>query len=296
MAFEIPDHYHRSFTTNVELLLQQKTPRFMGAVTMGAYSGEAAQVVKQFGEVEFQDRDVRFEDTQFSSLEHKQRWVFPNDYDLALPIDKIDEIRMLNSPLSPYAEAMRAGWARKWDDVVIASFFGDAKTGKNGGTTTTYPNDASHVVPVDAGSTGATGLNVEKLIQARQLLAAAEVDLSVETPYVAISAEQVSDMLRSVEATSGDYAQLKRLESGEIDTFMGFRFIKTQRLPVDGSGYRRLPVWVPSGIHVGQWNALETRIGERPDKKYITQIYMWGSLGATRTQEAKVVEIKASES
>lgn len=294
--FEIPDHYHRSFTTNVELLLQQKTPRFMGAVTMGAYSGEAAQVVKQFGEVEFQDRDVRFEDTQFSNLEHKQRWVFPNDYDLALPVDKIDEIRMLNSPLSPYAEAMRAGWARKWDDVVIASFFGDAKTGKNGGTTTTYPNDAAHVVPVDAGASAATGLNVEKLIQARQLLKQAHVDLSVETPYIGVSSEQISDMLRSVEATSGDYAQLKRLESGEINTFMGFTFVDSERLPVDGSGYRRLPVWVPSGIHVGQWNALETRIGERPDKKYITQIYMWGSLGATRTQEAKVVEIKVSES
>jgi len=53
---------------------------------------------------------------------------------------------------------------------------------------------------------------------------------------------------------------------------------------------------VPSGMHVGQWNGLETRIGERADKKYITQIYMWGSLGATRTQEEKVIEIKCSES
>src|SRR6476661_82626 len=102
MAYEIPDHYHKSFTTNVELLLQQKMPRFMQAVTMGSYSGESAQVVKQFGLVDFQDRDVRNEDTQFSVIEHKQRWVFPNDYDLALPVDKIDEIRMLNSPQSPY--------------------------------------------------------------------------------------------------------------------------------------------------------------------------------------------------
>ena len=101
-AFEIPDHYYKQFTTNVELLLQQKTPKFMGTVSMGSYSGEAAQVVKQFGEVEFESRLTRNEDTTFSDIEHKQRWVYPSDYDLALPVDKIDEIRMLNSPLSPY--------------------------------------------------------------------------------------------------------------------------------------------------------------------------------------------------
>lgn len=297
MAFEIPDHYHRLFTTNVELLLQQKTPRFAMAVTHGAYSGEAAQVVKQFGDVEFQERNVRLEDTQFSDIEHKQRWIFPNDYDLALPIDKIDEIRMLGSPQSPYAEAMRAGWARKVDDVIIDAFFSDAKTGKNGGTTTSYPTAATHVVPIDAGASADTGLNVEKLIQARQLLTAAEVDLSIETPYVGVSSKQISDMLRTVEATSGDYAQLKRLESGEIDTFMGFRFIRSERLPTVAADatHRRLPVWVPSAVHLGTWNGLETRIGERPDKKYITQIYMWGSLGATRTQEDKVVEILVQE-
>lgn len=293
-AFDIPDHYSRSFTTNVELLLQQKLPRFMGAVTMGAYVGEAAQVVKQFGLVEFQDRNVRNEDTQFSELQNLQRWVFPSAFDLALPVDKIDEIQMLNSPLSPYAEAMRAGWARKWDDQVIAAFFGTSQTGKNGATATTFPS--GNQISVSAGASAATGLNIEKLIQAREALVAAEVDLSIEQPYVAVSAKQVSDMLRTVEATSDDYAQLKRLESGEITSFMGFNFIRTQRLAVDANSYRRLPVWVPSGVHVGQWNGLETRIGERADKKYITQVYMWGALGATRTQEAKVLEIKCLES
>jgi hypothetical protein len=77
MAFEIPDHYYRLFTSNVELLLQQKKPHFMGAVSQMSYSGEAAQVVKQFGTVEFQEKTARLEDTEFSDLEHKQRWIFP---------------------------------------------------------------------------------------------------------------------------------------------------------------------------------------------------------------------------
>lgn len=297
MAFEIPDHYHKSFTTNVELLLQQKMPHFMGTVTTASYSGEAAQVVKQFGEVEFQPRLTRSEDTTFSDIEHKQRWVFPETFDLALPVDKIDEIKMLNSPLSPYVEAMRAGWARKWDQTVIDAFFATSKTGKNGGTNTAFPADAEHVVPINAGASGDTGLNIEKLIQARELLTKKEVDLSLEQPHIAVTSKQISDMLRSVEATSADYAQIKRLETGEIDTFMGFRFVRSERLPAQtaDAAHRRLPVWVPSGIVLGQWDALDTKIGERPDKKYITQVFMQGTLGATRTQEGKVVEIICQE-
>lgn len=285
----VPDHYSRQFTSNVELLLQQRTPYFMGTVTQQSFTGEAAQVVKQFGLVEMQDKTGRFEDTMFSELEHRQRWIFPDDYDLALPIMKEDEIRMLGSLQSPYVEAMRAAYARKWDDIVISAFFSTAQTGKNGATPTAFP--AGQQVAATAGAGAATGLNVEKLIQARELLVRAEVDLRNETPHIAVTGRQISDLLRTTEVTNSDYAGLKRLESGEVDTFMGFRFIRSERLPLNGSSQTRCPVWVPSAIVLGTWNGLETRIGERPDKKYITQVYMRSTLGATRTQETKVVEI-----
>ena len=285
----VPDHFSRQFTSNVELLLQQRTPYFMGAVNQQSFTGEAAQVVKQFGLVEMQDKTGRFEDTMFSELQHLQRWIFPDDYDLALPIMKEDEIRMLGSLQSPYVEAMRAAYARKWDDIVINAFFATAQTGKNGATTTAFP--ASQQVAANAGAAAATGLNVEKLIQARQLLVQAEVDLRSEKPYIAVTARQISDLLRTTEVTNADYAGLKRLESGEVDTFMGFRFIRSERLLLNGSNQVRCPVWVPSGIVLGTWNGLETRIGERADKKYITQVYMRATIGATRAQETKVVEI-----
>ena len=51
---KVQDHHVLHFTTNVELLLQQKQPRLAGAVTSASYQGEKAQVIKQFGEIEFQ--------------------------------------------------------------------------------------------------------------------------------------------------------------------------------------------------------------------------------------------------
>ena len=295
MAFEIPDHFHRTFTTNVELLLQQKTSRFDRAVAHGGYSGEAAQVIKQFGEVEFTERTSRHDDTNFSDIQHKQRWVFPSDFDLALPVDREDEIRMLDSPVSPYASAMRAGWNRKKDAVVSAAFFASAKTGKNGATSTAF-DTSNQVVAVGAGAAAATGLNLEKLILAKEIFEGNEYeDDDDDELFMGIGKKQLSNLLRSFEVGSADHNDVKALVAGEVDQFMGITFIKYQSLPVDSNSYRRCPIWTKTGMHLGAWNNLFTRIGERPDKKYLTQVFMQGTIAATRTQEKRVVEIKCSE-
>jgi hypothetical protein len=296
MAFEVPDHFNRSFTTNVELLLQQKSSYLADTVMQMSYQGEAAQVIKQFGTVVFQERTVRHKDTEFTDLIHQQRWIFPTDWSLALPIDKEDEIRLLGDLQSPYAAAMKAAWARNVDQTIINAFFGTAQTGKNGVTGTVFPVAVTNQVAVNAGAAAATGLNVEKLIQARQLLAQQEALVDGEVPTVVVTASQISDLLRQTEPTSGDFAEVKALVAGQINHFMGFNFVRSQLLPVDGSGYRRIPVYVKSGMAMGTWNGLETIIGLRPDKENLTQVFMRGTIGATRVQEPKVIEIKCAES
>jgi len=295
MAFEIPEHFSQSFTENVELLLQQKESRLGRSVTMAPYEGESAQVVKQFGEVEFEEAVERHGDTNFSDIDHKQRWVFPTDYDLALPVSKQDEIRQLGSPTSPYVAAMQAAWNRKIDAVVAASYFGTARTGKNGATSTAF--DTNNVVSVSAGAAGATGLNLEKLTQVIELARGNEIDEEEEL-FIAIGKKQLSDLLRTTEVTHKDYSTVQALVDGKMTgkNFMGLTWLPVyNKLPVDGSGYRRIPVYTRDAIHVGMWNSLQTMIGPRPDKKYITQVYMEGTLGGTRTQEGKVYEIKCSE-
>jgi hypothetical protein len=284
MAFEIPDHFHKSFTTNVELLLQQEQSALMGAVNMSSFSGEAAQVVKQFGEVAFAEKTGRGDDTTWSTIEHKQRWMHPTDYVLALPVDTEDELRMLDSPMSPYARAMRAAWARQIDAVIRDAALGVAYTGKNGSTSTAFDTANSQI------AASATGLTIAKLRTARKKLRAAQVDMS-EQLFIAVTAEEIDDLLATTEVTSADYNTVKALVGGDIDTFMGFKFIHYEGLGVDGSSARRVIAWAKSGIVLGQWNGLTTNIGPRPDKNYTNQIHMKGTLGATRTHEKKVLEI-----
>lgn len=297
MAFEIPDHFHDSFTRNVELLLQQKESILGDCVTMADYDGQSAQVVKQFGEVEFQEKNTRNADTEFSDIEHRQRWIFPTDFTLALPVDKEDELRMLDSPLSPYAMAMRAAWNRKKDEIISNAFFGSAQTGTNGSTATSFPS--GDIVAVDAGASASTGLNLEKLIQARELLYENEVEVDSEDVFIGVTPKQVSDLLRTTETTSAEYAEVKALVRGEINQFMGFKFKVYKRWSDNAnsgsSSARKIPVWVKSGMHCGMWNGLESRIGERADKEYLTQVFMRGTLGATRVEEGKVVQILCDE-
>lgn len=284
MAFEIPDHFHKSFTTNVELLLQQKQPVYMGAVEMRSYTGEAAQVVKQFGEVEFDEVVSRGGDTVWSDIEHRQRWMFPTDYTLALPVDKEDELRMLDSPLSPYAEAMRAAYARKMNSVIRTAALGAARTGTNGGTSTAFDTSNNRI------ASASTGLTIAKLRQAREILRAAHVDPS-DPLFIATKAAQITDLLETTEVTSSDFNTVKALVAGEIDTFLGFKFIHDENL-TSTSGEVQVIAFAKSGIVLGQWNGLETRIDERADKKYTKQVFMRGTMGATRTHESKVVEIR----
>lgn len=294
MAFEIPDHYSRSFTSNVELLLQQEDSRFSDCVTQSTYTGEQAQVVKQFGEVEFQEKTSRLADTNFSEIEHKQRWVFPTDYDLALPVEKEDEIRMLDSPVSPYTSAMSAAWNRKKDAVIVSASLGTAKTGTQGGTSTAFDTTNFSVAAdfVLAGGAVTSGLTIPKLTEAKRILDAAECPGMGR--YFGATSTQFQDLLNTTQITSADYNSVKALVNGEVDTFMGFKFKRYEGFSVSSS-VRSCIAWHKTGLHLGTWNGLETKIGERADKKYLTQVFMKGTIGATRTNEEKVVRVLCSE-
>lgn len=288
MAFEIPAHFHEEFTTNVELLLQEDMPVMLQGAMPKMYSGKSAQVVKQFGEVEFQEKTGRHSDTVWSDIQHKQRWIFPKDYTLALPVDEEDELRMLNSPQSSYVEAMRAAWARKINATIRDALLGTAKTGENGGTSTSFDTSNQQI------ASSSVGLTITKLRTAREKLRAAHVSPN-DPLYLAVTAAQITDLLETTEVTNSDYNTIKALVQGEVDTYMGFKFIHLEELETDSSNDRRCIAWAKSGCVFGQWNGLTTRINERPDKDYTTQVHMKGTIGATRTQEPKVVEILCSE-
>ena len=289
MSDQVNTAFVQQYTTNVGLLLQQRGSRLRDAVTVGSYTGKAAKAVEQIGSVTAQKRTTRHGDTPLISTPHDARWVFPIDYEWADMIDDQDKLRMLIDPTSPYAVNGAYALGRAMDSDIIAAALGTSKTGENGTTDTAF-DTANQQIAV-----GAAGLTVAKLREAKKILLANEVDVEMDPLYIAVTAKQLDDLLGTTEVTSADYNTVKALVQGSVDSFMGFKFIHTELLGVDGSSNRRIIAWAKSGMHCGIWNDINGRISERADKSYANQVYVKGTFGSTRTEEGKVVEILCSE-
>ena len=83
-------------------------------------------------------------------------------------------------------------------------------------------SSTSLTVATTVGGAG-TNMNIEKLIEAKKLLDANNVPS--EGRCMIIHANNLAGMLGETEITSADFATVKALVSGEVDTFMGFKFI-----------------------------------------------------------------------
>jgi hypothetical protein len=277
----------QQYATNVQLLLQQRGSKLRDKVTMGSYTGKAAKAVEQVGQVTAQRRTTRHSDTPLISTPHDARWVFPDDFEFADMIDDQDKLRMLIDPTSPYAQNGAFALGRAIDDVIVTAALGTARTGENGTTNTAF-------LGTQAIAASAVGMTVAKLRSARRLFMQNEVDTDNDQLFIALTSQQIENLLATTEVTSSDYNTVKALVAGDIDTFMGFKFVQIERLP-KVSTTRTCFAWAKSGMHLGMWNDITTRIGERADKSYATQVYVKGTFGATRVEEGKVVSIACIE-
>tara|TARA_Y100001938_G_scaffold148396_1_gene231990 strand:- start:771 stop:1646 length:876 start_codon:yes stop_codon:yes gene_type:complete len=285
-ANQITTAFVNQFSANVQLLSQQMGSLLRNTVDVETVNGEKA-FFDQVGSTAAVERTTRNADTPLIETPHQRRMVTMADYEYATLVDDQDKIRLLIDPTSTYARAAAAAMGRKMDDVIIAAFFGDAKTGKDGGSTTSFPasNQIAH---------GSAGLTVAKLIEAKQKLDENSVDPSIQR-YIVVSPKQISDLLNTTTVTSADFNTVRALASGAVTSFVGFNFIVSNRLPVDGSSNRRIFAWATDGMKVALGKEPQARIDQRADKSYATQVYYCMTMGATRMEEEKVIEIACQE-
>lgn len=299
MSVQITESFVNDYKSTVMLLAQQRASRFARAFTVGTYTGEGGRPVNQVGIVDAREKTTRHEDISYNTTPHDARWVYPTRKYFADIIDHMDKLRTIASFESAYAQAGASALERGKDDLCIDAFFADAKTGKAGGTTTSFDTDMQ--VAAAVGASSATGMNTAKLKRARKLLRANEVDLDVEPAFVAINAVQEEELLGEWEIIAqgqmGSATQAPILESGRLMRWMGFNFIHSERLATNDSSQRRCPFWVPSGMHLGMWEDTTITIREAAKKHPgDIEVYVGGDFGATRLEESKVGEIVCAES
>lgn len=285
----------QEYSTNLELLSQQMTPRLANLARVQSASGSKAfRMLSQIDETEAVSRTTRAQPAINIDIEHTGRWVYPQMFDWGKVVDNIDLLQTNIAPQGAYVTSAVAAMNRKQDDLFTTAFFGSAQTGETGGTAVTFP--AANQIAVTEGAGAATGLNVSKLRAAKKLLLEADVDLDMEQIYIAVAPKQHDDLLALTQVVSTDFNDRPVLVDGKVQRFLGLNFVISNRLPVDSNSYRRLPVWVPSGMGRGDWKAVTGGIRNRPDLQgnpaYVEASMM---VGFTRLEEAKCIEIKAAE-
>lgn len=299
-SYSVPEHHIKMYTANVQAALNKMGGLLMPYVTVGGYSGERAQVINFLGPVEFIERDSPYGDTQYTELEHTQRWIVGTEFDTAILVDRLDTLKMIYEPTSPYVERMREGAARKMDEIIMSKFFAAAKTGKDGNELTAFPNQ-------DIIAHGGTRMSVAKLRAVRKLLKKRHVNLRTTMPYIGVTAEQIDDLLGEVAVGSFDYNAVKPLVDGEVSSFMGFTFVgyedngssaNGRGIPTrndGGTNVRQCPVWVREGMHYGSWQGLTVNVSDLPTKNHIKQLHATFTSGATRVEEGRVMQLECVE-
>lgn len=278
----------QEYKANVALLMQQTDSRLRSTVTTDSYVGKAASVVEQFGEATAVEATDRHGDTPLLDLSQAKRWVHPIDIHWGSMVDNPDKLRLRIEPTGMYTQAAAAGMNRKIDSMIIAAFWATAYTGENGTTTEAF-DTTNYQVGVNVGGT-ASALNSAKLESALQKLLSANKGEINESVYCAISSLEHDSLLKEAKIANRDYNGAAVLENGKVKRFLGFDFLLTERLDIV-SGNRRIPAWVKSGMHFAVWQDIMAQIGQRADKRYAWQVYTNMTVGATRLESGKLIQI-----
>lgn len=296
MSLELDPHASQLHTNLVQQLSQQRRSRLMKAVTHGSYRGEKVEVVNQYGKRQAQRSNERNGDTPNIKGPKKRRWVSPTKIHDGELIDQQDELDAMFDFGNPTTEAMVSAIHRDMDKLIIEAFFAPAITGQKGTSTTNFPS--SNVVLKTVGGND-TPLNVAKLRAAKKILMANEAigdddDVPEDMLWMTMSAEDHDGLLGDYQAVSKDFNSAPVLENGKIRHFLGFNFIHTEQTSVT-SNTRDNAAWVKDGMHFGTWAPLRSHVAPRPDKQFNIQFYPWTRVGATRTEEEKVIKVQTHQ-
>ncbi len=291
MSTEVNKAFAQKFRDTFIHLVQQKGSRLRDFVRVNTDVVGKYDHFDRIGSTSAQKITSRHSDTPLISTPHSRRRVSMDDYNWADLIDKADKVRMLADPSSDYMKAGVWAMGRQMDDIIIAAMSGNAVSIDEDDASSNVALPAAQKIAVS----GTTDMNITKLRQAKKILDASDVDPDLPR-HIVMKSNQFYDLLGDTQIQSSDYNTVKALVAGEIDTFMGFKFHRSERLATDGSGDTLCLAWIPDGIGLSMGMDVKTEISERSDKNYSTQVYAQMCLGAVRIEDEKIVEIACTDS
>lgn len=196
--------------------------------------------------------------------------------------DIFDQSHVNFSERQELVQVVSGAIARRMDQVVL-----DALTAASG--TNTVANSVG-------GSN--TNLNVAKLRAAKKALDAKNVP--ADGRCMIIHANSLDSLLAETEVTSSDFASVKALVTGDVDTFLGFKFITMGDrdeggLAIDGSNDRTLFAFHKDAMGLGVSMNQTSRVDYIAEKTSFLVASMF-SAGSVAIDADGIVKVTCRES
>jgi hypothetical protein len=291
----VTDAHKLTYQRNVELAVQQINSRFEDAFTFHPeLAGRIANILELIGSTSAIIDGVRGGDTPNIDNQLEPVWVVPHQVEWGKLIEKEDAIKALTDYQSPFVQSGAAAVRRDTDRYIYApSIFGNRKIGQDGNTTSPW-DSTNHVVTIGIGSADdltATGMNVKKFIRAVRLLQQGQVDIDTEDLWATLNAQGIEELYRDITYVNTDYRSKSVLEGRQVREIMDIKIIPYEYMADFDTTTYTAAVWCKSGMHYGTFDSIKTKAEPNPAKKYRIHPYMEQWVGASRSEDAKVIKI-----
>lgn len=290
MSNQINKAFESQFSDNFIHLASQKASKLAGAVRMEQVNDAKQFFFDRMDTVSMVQAISRHEDTPLTEVPFSRRRVTFNTYRAVDLIDNPDRVKMAKDPTSPTMKQLMSAMNRQKDDAIISAALGNAYSINASDTASTVALPSAQQI-----ANGGTDLTLAKLLEAKKKLLANDVDPGEEPMYVVVGPDQLEALLSVTTNTSVDFNSVRALMNAELDTWCGFKFIISTRLAKSGN-IRSCFAWAKSGLGLAMNGTPNIRISERSDKNYSTQVFVECSIGSTRIEDEKVVQIDCDES
>lgn len=297
MSENLPKLAVETFSTVLELKLQQTKSMLRGRVMEGYHQGKQASPIDYIGAIQMKAPTGRYSPNQPQNADFTRRWVLPVDKEAYQYMDSFDKLRLLMDPTSQYSAVAAAAVAREWDDRIIGAAFATATIGDSTGvgTTTEAFDTSSWRVASTFGAAAASGLTVAKMIEAKRVMRKAQAPVDTEQLTWVTNSQGEADLLNQVQVVSTEFNDRPVLTDGKVTRFLGWDIVYSERL-TSSSSLRQNIAMLKSGAYLGIWKDTENSIDRRTDLSGLPwQLATLMSSGATRLEPGRLLQVLCSD-
>jgi len=290
MADTIEKVYIQTYENTVRHLAQQGIARLRPWVMEKPVQSEAHNW-ERLGAVEATSKSTpgnigRAVPTPVDDAPWSRRVSMPSTWHVGELTEQEDVVQMLVDPNSNIAVAQGKAMRRAFDDAIIAAACGPAMDGD--GNSVGYSGSraiGTAVAPVE--------MSFDLVTEVTERFMADDVDPEEEKVFV-VSPAGARKLLQLTEATSGDFTQLRPLQSkGYVDSWMGYSWVVSTRLLSDSPSaptYTEFFAMTRKALGLQINRDISVRVAEDPSVSFAWRVYCYATFGAVRVEDEQIVK------